>query len=62
MNDSDRNPHLGPTHWHEDNSGTDYPTRYLMPLHKKSNVGVVLVVLLYLSAGAVALRYLIEIF
>ena len=62
MNDSDRNPHLGPTHWHEGNSGTDYPNRYFVSLHKKSNVGVVLIALLYLLVGAVALRYLIEIF
>ena len=62
MKDTDRNEHLGPTHWHVENSGTDYPDRYFVSLHKKSKVGVVLIVLLYLFVGAVTLRYLIGIF
>ena len=62
MKDPDKNEHLGPTHWHVGNSGTDYPTRYLMPLHTKSNVGVALIALLYFLVGAIALRYILEIF
>ena len=62
MKDRDKNEHLGPTHWHVDNSGTDYPAQYFVPLHTKSNVGVVLIVLLYLFVGTITLRYLIEIF
>ena len=62
MNDSDRNPHLGPTHWHKGNSGTDYPAQYFVPLHKKSNVGVALIALLYLLVGAVMLGLVLEIF
>ena len=62
MQDSDRNPHLGPTHWHVNNSGTDYPAQYFVSLHKKSNVGVVLIALLYLLVGAITLRYILEIF
>ena len=62
MKDTDRNEHLGPTHWHVGNSGTDYPAQYFVSLHKKSNVGVVLIALLYLLVGAFTLRYLIEIF
>lgn len=62
MKDSDRNEFLGPTHWHVDNSGTDYPTRYFVSSHKKSKVGIILIVLLYLFVGMLTLRYLIEIF
>ena len=62
MTDTDKNKHLGPTHWHVGNSGTDYPNRHFVSLHTKSNIGVVLVALLYLLVGAVTLRYLIEIF
>ena len=62
MNDSDRNEHLGPTHWHVGNSGTDYPAQYFVPLHKKSNVGVALIALLYLLVGAATFRVIFEIF
>ena len=62
MEDSDRNEHLGPTHWHVDNSGTDYPARYFVPLHTKSNIGVILIVLSYMSVGLLSLGFLIEIF
>ena len=62
MTDTDKNEHLGPTHWHVNNSGTDYPTQYFVSLNKKSNIGVALIALLYLLVGAIALRYILEIF
>ena len=62
MTDTDKNEHLGPTHWHVNNSGTDYPAQYFVPLHKKSNVGVALIALLYLLVGAVMLGLVLEIF
>ena len=62
MTDTDKNKHLGPTHWHVGNSGTDYPAQYFVSLHKKSNVGVVLIALLYLLVGAVMLGLVLEIF
>ena len=62
MQDSDRNPHLGPTHWHVGNSGTDWPTQYSKRSQAKFNVGNSLIIFLYLSVGAIALRYILEIF
>ena len=62
MTDTDKNEHLGPTHWHVGNSGTDYPAQYFVSLHKKSNVGVALIALLYLLVGAVMLGLVLEIF
>ena len=62
MTDTDKNEHLGPTHWHVNNSGTDYPAQYFVSLHKKSNVGVALIALLYLLVGAVMLGLVLEIF
>ena len=62
MQDSDRNPYLGPTHWHVNNSGTDWPAQYSKRSQAKFNVSNSLIVFLCLSICAIALRHILELF
>ena len=62
MKDPDKNKHLGPTHWHVNNSGTDWPTQSSVSSRTKFNVGNSLIVFLCLSICAIALRHILELF
>ena len=62
MKDPDKNEHLGPTHWHVGNSGTDWPAQSSTPSRAQFNVGNGLIVFFCLTLFAIALKYILEVF
>ena len=62
MKDPDKNKHLGPTHWHVNNSGTDWPTQSSTTSRVRFNVGNSLIVFFCLTFFAIALKFAFEVF
>jgi hypothetical protein len=62
MKDPDKNEYLGPTHWHVNNSGTDWPGQTSVSSRAKFNIGNSLIVFLCLTFFAIALKYALEVF